>query len=114
MFGFIYKMVSVNKLWIEKYIFTLSEENLSYFVIPKTYKRDGIKISKRQLSNILETKGNSERSAVNSKKHSKEVSKMEAANFCVYFAAKIFSSKRISNQLKELLPVNKKFSINRK
>ncbi|XP_035205508.1 uncharacterized protein LOC118180512 [Stegodyphus dumicola] len=55
-------MSDVNKLWIEGYVFALSEEKYSYYVIQKRCKTHGIKISKSKISNIINRKGKNRQS----------------------------------------------------
>ncbi|GBM90518.1 hypothetical protein AVEN_158598-1 [Araneus ventricosus] len=49
-------MSRVNKLWIEGYVFTLSEEKYPYSIIQKHFEMHGVKISKCKISNIINRK----------------------------------------------------------
>lgn len=55
-------MSDVNKLWIEGYVFALSEEKYSYSIIQKRCEMHGIKISKCKISNIINRKGKNRQS----------------------------------------------------
>ena len=61
-------MVSVNKQWIEGYIFALSEEKYSYSVIQKRCEKHGMHVSKGKISYIVNNKGKNNPTLVSGRK----------------------------------------------
>ena len=49
-------MPYVSNLWIEGYVFALSDEKYFYLTAQKCYYMPGIKISKRKISDIINRK----------------------------------------------------------
>lgn len=54
---FLFKMAFLTKQWFEGYIYVLSEEKYSYFVIQKQCESHGFAISKASIGNIVNKKG---------------------------------------------------------